>query len=550
MSELTREDEFNVDDIKIHSAEVVDKPIHASPYAKPVEIIVEATAWGDMNRHACEDLRYESGGIMLGGIYEHDGALTVRITTAVAARDAVNSVASIQFTYDTWNQMEKEHRANAPDEKLLGWYHTHPGFSAFFSETDRFMHEHFFTQPWHVALVIDPVRGEHRFYRWDGGHVREVKEFLLKIDDWPGPQLSLGAVLPKALRKAARQAEAGDATSAVALGPAIEKLASNVRRVSSEQPLRDLLSLIVACAELPQEAVAEARRRVAVERNADSPIRYADLEICSHNVDPQQAISIAQRWLVQQTDHQRLHVHSLDPRQPFRIELTVPLPVLDLAVNDNSSVFILTRNQQAIYRLDPSLVRLRMARRAAARVGTMAVTAVDIDWRDHPRQGTIGQILAARNDLYLLTKNELWILAGTTSSETMRYHFAGVHRAFDCGWDSFADVGDWTSDPGGNLYLLKGKEVQRFERATGSWKQFVLDETLSEPRSLAAGMSALSIYDSGASPAVVEYSLADGHLLGRRRFDAEVQRLRIWHLFSDGDERLYLVTDGHVFQIQ
>jgi proteasome lid subunit RPN8/RPN11 len=553
MSEANREDDFNLEDIKIHSAEVVDKPMHGSPYARPVEIIVEAAAWSHMNQHAREDLRYEAGGVMLGGIYELDGTLVVRITTAVAARGAVNNVASIQFTYDAWSQMEKERQQRAPAEKLLGWYHTHPGFSAFFSDTDRFMHEHFFTQPWHVALVIDPLRGEHRFFRWDGGGVQEVREFLLQVDQWPGPQPPLNAVLSTALRQAARQAAGRDGDGAATpLAPALEELVRSLRRGSSEQPLSDLLPFIVACAGLDPEVLSEARRRIEVERSPDSPIRLADLEVCSNNNRPDGAITIAQGWLAQQRDHRRLHVHSLDESQPLCTELEVPLPVYDLAVSDRGNLLVLTRERdRPLYCVQPPLALLRGLRQGG-RVKAGSVAAVDVDWGDRRPPTKIGKFLAARHDLYLLTRTELWLLAGRGSGEVPSFDCAGVHGSLACGWESFDELVDWTCDPLGNLYLLgEGrKEVWRFERLTDRWSRFVADPELDAPRSIAAGMTTLSVYDAGQAPAIAQYDLSDGRLQCRRRLEADLRRLRLWHLFSDGYQRLYMVTDRYVFKAE
>jgi proteasome lid subunit RPN8/RPN11 len=507
-----------------------------------------------MNQHACEDLRHEAGGVMLGGIYEHDGALVVRITTAVAARGAVNNMASIQFTYDAWSQMEKERQQRAPEEKLVGWYHTHPGFSAFFSDTDRFMHEHFFTQPWHVALVIDPVRGEHRFFRWDGGRVQEVTAFLLQVDNWPGPQPPLNAVLSTALRQASRQVEREDLEGAQPLGPALGMLMRSLRRGSSEKPLADLLPFIVACADLEPETLAEARRRMQVEHPPDSPIRYADFEACSNNHWAKGAISIAHGWLVQQNDQRSLHVHSLEVEQspPLCMELLLPSPVYDLTITERGNLLALTRDRdRPLYCVQPSLSRLRSARAGGGRQSA-TIAAVETTWGERVPPSKIGKILAARHDLYLLTRNELWVLAGRGAEEVPRFECVGVHSSTSCGWDSFDELIDWTTDPVGNLYLLNAdkKEVWRFERLTDRWDRFVVDDALDDPRSLAAGMTELSVYDGGREPAVAQYDLSDGRLQCRRRLDPDVQKLRIWHLFSDGYHRLYFATDHYIFQTQ
>jgi proteasome lid subunit RPN8/RPN11 len=544
-------EDFSLDDIKIHSAEVVDKPLAVSPYTQPAEIIVDAQAWHQMNQHAREDLRYEAGGVMLGGIYEHDGALVVRITTAVAARGAVNSVASIQFTYDAWSQMEKERQQRAPTEKLVGWYHTHPGFSAFFSSTDRFMHESFFTQPWHVALVIDPINGEHRFYRWDGGGVHEATEFLLQVTHWPGPQPPVRSVLSTNLRQAIQQLEQSKDGGATTLAPALHKLIGSLHSGLSAHPLQDLLPFIVACSELPPEALTEARRTIQESRPPDSAIRFADLATASNNQNAEGAISIAYGWLAQQVDRHHLHLHGLDDSQRFCQELALPFAIHDLTIDEKGYVLTLTHGQdQPLHRLEPALPLLRGSSHASRRSqGEQSLRPLAVDWQGHEPAGRIGKILAGHQQLFLLTKSELLVLASQGPLSSPRFACTDVHAAAACGWTSFSNLTSWTVDPTGNLYLLgaEAKEVWKLDRLAGRWTSFIRDAELDDPTSVAAGMSALSIYDS-RKRRIVQYSIADGRLLCRRPLDEEARRFRIWHLFSDGYQRLYLVTDEYILQ--
>ncbi|UCE45194.1 MAG: hypothetical protein JSU93_07430 [Methanobacteriota archaeon] len=43
---------------------------------------------------------------------------------------------------------------------IMGWYHSHPGHTCFMSKTDLSTQRVMFTQPYHCALVIDPVNRE------------------------------------------------------------------------------------------------------------------------------------------------------------------------------------------------------------------------------------------------------------------------------------------------------------------------------------------------------------------------------------------------------
>lgn len=47
-----------------------------------------------------------------------------------------------------------------PDERSVGWYHTHPSLGIFLSGYDTFLHEHFFRLPGQIAVVADPAIGD------------------------------------------------------------------------------------------------------------------------------------------------------------------------------------------------------------------------------------------------------------------------------------------------------------------------------------------------------------------------------------------------------
>jgi len=47
---------------------------------------------------------------------------------------------------------------------VLGWFHSHPGFGAFFSGIDRSTQAAFFSQPYSLGLVVDPKSQEERLF--------------------------------------------------------------------------------------------------------------------------------------------------------------------------------------------------------------------------------------------------------------------------------------------------------------------------------------------------------------------------------------------------
>ena len=63
---------------------------------------------------------------------------------------------------------------DARSMKILGWYHSHPGFSAFMSGTDVTTHREYFNQPYHISIVIDPLKREYRVWQTTGGSITEI----------------------------------------------------------------------------------------------------------------------------------------------------------------------------------------------------------------------------------------------------------------------------------------------------------------------------------------------------------------------------------------
>jgi proteasome lid subunit RPN8/RPN11 len=60
------------------------------------------------------------------------------------------------------------------DYILVGWYHSHPGHTCFLSGTDLETQRSMFNQPYHVALVIDPINRDIKTFRLRNGGYEET----------------------------------------------------------------------------------------------------------------------------------------------------------------------------------------------------------------------------------------------------------------------------------------------------------------------------------------------------------------------------------------
>jgi proteasome lid subunit RPN8/RPN11 len=119
-----------------------------------------------------EDQTRERGGFLLGAVYGED-PLYVVVRHFHPAVEAQGSQASLIFNHDSWARLTREIEANFPSESLVGWQHTHPGLGVFLSGYDLFIQRNFFSEPWQIALVVDPRRQEFGFYHWRSGEARD-----------------------------------------------------------------------------------------------------------------------------------------------------------------------------------------------------------------------------------------------------------------------------------------------------------------------------------------------------------------------------------------
>ena len=113
----------------------------------------------------------EVGGVLVGDI---PASGPVRITAAIPALRAEGERASVTFTHDAWSDvhaiMERKHKG----KRIVGWYHSHPGFGIFLSDHDLFIQRNFFSDPAQVAYVVDPHASTEGLFGWVDGDIEQV----------------------------------------------------------------------------------------------------------------------------------------------------------------------------------------------------------------------------------------------------------------------------------------------------------------------------------------------------------------------------------------
>jgi len=150
------------------SKQAEEKILLAAPPEQPAELLPDlARAFLGEN---------ECGGLLIGNVYQADVAgYSITFTAVVDALPAQEAQAGPTFVemgavdllaVTTYLQRLREQQTDVAEAhlRIVGWYHTHPGFGVFMSGTDRATQQHVFGMPWQVAIVYDPLNGEYGIF--------------------------------------------------------------------------------------------------------------------------------------------------------------------------------------------------------------------------------------------------------------------------------------------------------------------------------------------------------------------------------------------------
>ena len=107
----------------------------------------------------------ERGGLLLGEPLATDAVeqrpAVVYVRAAVAGLDDEATGFSLRLQAGVWDAARA---VLLQGEVVVGWYHSHPGIGAFFSDTDRRTQAGFFRHAFSLGWVIDPQRREQAWF--------------------------------------------------------------------------------------------------------------------------------------------------------------------------------------------------------------------------------------------------------------------------------------------------------------------------------------------------------------------------------------------------
>lgn len=177
----------------LSSVDAADWPQREFPSARgdrgeDVPIVIRQSVVNAIRGHGQQHPDVEVCGVLVGRGYRDDEGHFIYLEGFIRGDHAGSQAAQVTFTGDTWNHIYEVLDEGWPDSRILGWYHTHPGFGIFLSGMDMFIHESFFSAAEQVALVYDPLSGDEGLFVWEkGSPVR--RRFLVAVDAEEVPAL-------------------------------------------------------------------------------------------------------------------------------------------------------------------------------------------------------------------------------------------------------------------------------------------------------------------------------------------------------------------------
>lgn len=139
-------------------------PFEETQFRPLLPVFLTQEAYTRLVIHAASEADIEVGGFLVGDWCADvgTGKPFIVVESSLPARFTRQGASYLTFTQDSLVDFRAVMDDQYPDKQIIGWYHTHPRMGVFLSHYDTWLHQHFFPEPWQVALVIEP----HFLHRW------------------------------------------------------------------------------------------------------------------------------------------------------------------------------------------------------------------------------------------------------------------------------------------------------------------------------------------------------------------------------------------------
>jgi proteasome lid subunit RPN8/RPN11 len=154
----------------------------AGKRAKHFQAVMSRSVLDEIHAHGQSITDAEICGVLVGNVFHDKFGPYLRIHASIRGDKAQGHAAQVTFTDETWTAINEKMDRDYADARIVGWYHTHPGFGIFLSGMDLFIQDNFFNLPWQVAFVYDPIGGDEGMFFWRKGKSSREKILIEEPD--------------------------------------------------------------------------------------------------------------------------------------------------------------------------------------------------------------------------------------------------------------------------------------------------------------------------------------------------------------------------------
>lgn len=148
-----------------------------------LKIYIERNNLFGIEEYLRSDTNNELGGVLIGSVYkDKNDKFFIVIKNNIIAESTNASLSRLTFTHETWEKINVNLEKDFPNQKILGWYHSHPGHSVFLSTYDVFIQDNFFNLPYMTAFVYDPIINDRGFFYKDESGIKKSEGYYIYGD--------------------------------------------------------------------------------------------------------------------------------------------------------------------------------------------------------------------------------------------------------------------------------------------------------------------------------------------------------------------------------
>jgi proteasome lid subunit RPN8/RPN11 len=140
-------------------------------------VYIEENAYERMKKHTSTTSEVELCGVLIGNVHRDSNGFFLLISAIIEGKDANNYGAQVTFTHQTWEHINPIKDRDYPKDRIVGWYHTHPGFGVFLSGMDVFIQENYFNHPYQVAIVVETKQNTEGCFVWVDGKSTPISRY-------------------------------------------------------------------------------------------------------------------------------------------------------------------------------------------------------------------------------------------------------------------------------------------------------------------------------------------------------------------------------------